>query len=133
MGYGVFGQQGPSIAGVNNVMFSGLRDTGHLGHDIAQLSLACASTAIVGIGAAGVRTRGLCVVTFAVAAVGVPVATRALLMPFGVFPKPLKSLFVRHPCDCKPLGVPRVSLHVLMLGRQLSRRYALTSEACSVY
>lgn len=86
VGYGVFDHEGPAIAGFSNIMFSGFQDRSNLGYALSRLPVVCATTAIVGVGAAGMRTRALCMLMFVVAAVGVPVAARAAWNPYGMPP-----------------------------------------------
>ena len=94
MGYGIFEHQGPGFIGLSNILLSGIQDASNLGHAASHLTDICAATAIMGVSAAGVRTRALCVVVFTVAAVGVPVLARAVWMPVGMTPLMLFLLFL---------------------------------------
>ena len=94
LGYGVLDHQGPALVGLSRILFSGFQEESNLERVISYITVVCAATAILGVGAAGVRARALCVVMFAVAAVGVLVLARAAWMPVGMLPHMLILLFL---------------------------------------
>ena len=86
IGYGIFGREGPIVAGLSDVVFSGFQHPSDVGHALTLLPAACSITIIVGGGAAKIPTRALSVLLFVTAAIGAPVAARALWIPQGGFP-----------------------------------------------
>jgi hypothetical protein len=84
IGSGVYQNTGPSVTGMEAVMFSTFRESSDLGSSMSQMAFVSTATAIVAAGASsGVRTRALAVVIFGTAAVGVPVSARAVWHSLG--------------------------------------------------
>lgn len=83
IGYGIFEHTGPAFAGWSDIALSGFQDSSKLGHSLSQMTVACSTTIIVGAGSAGAHTRMLSMLIIVMAAVGVPVAARAVWIPHG--------------------------------------------------
>lgn len=95
IGYGIFGHEGPAVAGLSDIVFSGFKDPSELSLALAMMPAACSITVIIGSGAANVPTRELSVLLFVIAAFGAPVAARALWIPQGTGTRSLPEFLIQ--------------------------------------